>query len=299
MRKLFLFVIATILIAPNAWAVGSVTDDTWTCPNGYTVCSAYIHCCVPPGKQCNAENCRSSGTILPTKCPDECQNIGTWTNTTDGTNRQVMCMDPYSESAYCSYRCRRNYYVAGYLPTIVGSGDGSEIFSCVACPANATCEDQTAIGPNCNSGYYRHAVLCRKPGSPSTSISTYRTYECLPCPSGASCDGGSDKPVCDENTELMPLGGTEIPLCTDYRQSTTDSDGCGVTYSCHACPTFIGMWPGETLLDTHLPGITGAPGSTLVENSDGITSCYAITGASVMDENGMFEVVYNYCKYQE
>ncbi len=292
MRKLFLFVIATILIAPNAWAVGSVTDDTWTCPNGYTVCSAYLHCCVPPGKQCNAKNCRSSGTILPTKCPDECQNIGTWTNTTDGTNRQVMCMDPYSESAYCSYRCRRNYYVAEYLPTVVGSRE--EIFSCVACPANATCEDQTAYGPNCNSGYYRHAVLCRKPGSPSTSISTYRTYECLPCPSGASCDGGSDKPVCDENTVEV-----DIPLCTDYRQSTTDSDGCGVTYSCHTCPTFSGMWPGETRLNMHLPGITGAPGSALVENSDGITSCYAIRGASVMDENGMFEVVKNYCKYQE
>ena len=199
----------------------------------------------------------------------------------------------------CNYRCKKNYYAAEYRPTVVGSGDLNTIYSCVACPANATCEDQTAIGPNCNSGYYRHALLCKRPGSTGISLSSYRTYECLPCPSGASCDGGSDKPVCDENTELMPIAGTEIPVCTDYRQSTTDSDGCGVTYSCHSCPTFIGMWPGETLMDTHLPGITGALGSALVENSDGITSCYAMTGASVLDENGMFEVVYNYCTYQE
>ena len=288
MRKLFLFVIATILIAPNAWAlsteIGACVNPTWT--------HCWNNCCAPTSAQC-MEYCASPLTGcegLP------CENVVAWTNVNDGTNRQFVCNITDKK---CNYRCKENYYVAGYLPTIVGSGDGSEIFSCVACPANATCEDQTAYGPNCNSGYYRHAVLCRKPGSPSTSISTYRTYECLPCPSGASCDGGSDKPVCDENTELMPIGGTEIPLCTDYRQSTTDSDGCGVTYSCHACPTFIGMWPGETLLDTHLPGITGAPGSALVENSDGITSCYAIRGASVLDETGMFEVVRDYCKYQE
>jgi hypothetical protein len=59
------------------------------------------------------------------------------------------------------------------------------------------------------------------------------------------------------------------------------------------------MWPGDTHANLHLPGITGAFGSTLVENSDGITSCYAIRGASVMDETGMFEVVRDYCKYQE
>lgn len=288
MRKLFLFAIAAILIAPNAWAltteVGSCVSPLWVQCNP--------RCCAPTSSQC-AQYCGVGITI----CADlPCENVGVWTNVNDGTNRQFVCNITDKK---CNYRCKENYYVAGYLPTIVGSGDGSEIFSCVACPANATCEDQTAIGPNCNSGYYRHAVLCRKPGSPSTSISTYRTYECLPCPRGASCDGGSDKPVCDENTELMPIGGIEIPLCTDYRQSTTDSDGCGVTYSCHACPTFNGKWPGETLLDTHLPGITGAPGSALVENSDGITSCYAIRGASVLDETGMFEVVRDYCKYQE
>ena len=288
MRKLFLFAIAAILIAPNAWAltteVGSCVSPLWVQCNP--------RCCAPTSSQC-AQYCGVGITI----CADlPCENVGVWTNVNDGTNRQFVCNITDKK---CNYRCKENYYVAGYLPTIVGSGDGSEIFSCVACPANATCEDQTAIGPNCNSGYYRHAVLCRKPGSPSTSISTYRTYECLPCPRGASCDGGSDKPVCDENTELMPIGGIEIPLCTDYRQSTTDSDGCGVTYSCHACPTFNGKWPGETLLDTHLPGLTGAPGSALVENSDGITSCYAIRGASVLDETGMFEVVRDYCKYQE
>ena len=283
MRKLFLFVIATILIAPNAWAL---TTEVIKCANpSWVQCNA--RCCAPTSGQC-AEYC-GVGVIICADLP--CENVGVWTNVNDGTNRQFVCNITDKK---CNYRCEENYYVAGYLPTIVGSGDGSEIFSCAACPANATCEDQTAIGPNCNSGYYRHAVLCRKPGSPSTSISTYRTYECLPCPSGASCDGGSDKPVCDENTVEV-----DIPLCTDYRQSTTDSDGCGVTYSCHSCPTFSGMWPGETHLDIHLPGITGALGSTLVENSDGITSCYAITGASVMDENGMFEVVYNYCKYQE
>lgn len=293
MRKLFLFVIATILIAPNAWAlsteIGACVNPSWV--------QCHPRCCAPTSARC-AEYC---GASLPPACEglSQCEGITAWTNMTDGTNRQVVCMNPFSESAYCSYRCKENYYVAGYLPTIVGSGDGSEIFSCVACPANATCEDQTAIGPNCNSGYYRHAVLCRKPGSPSTSISTYRTYECLPCPSGASCDGGSDKPVCDENTMFMTISGRDEPVCTDYRQSTTDSDGCGVTYSCHTCPTFSGFWPGETRPSTHLPGITGFPGSTLVENSDGITSCYAITGATVMDETGMFEVVQDYCKYQE
>jgi|GEM_PF-4728089 len=288
MRKLFLFVIATILIAPNAWAlsteIGACVNPTWT--------HCWNNCCAPTLSQC-AQYCGVGITI----CADlPCENVGVWTNVNDGTNRQFVCNITDKK---CNYRCKENYYVAGYLPTIVGSGDGSEIFSCVACPANATCEDQTAYGPNCNSGYYRHAVLCRKPGSPSTSISTYRTYECLPCPSGASCDGGSDKPVCDENTELMPIAGIEISVCTDYRQSTTDSDGCGVTYSCHTCPTFSGMWPGDTHANLHLPGITGAFGSTLVENSDGITSCYAIRGASVMDETGMFEVVRDYCKYQE
>ena len=291
MRKLFLFVIATILIAPNAWAFSTEVE---VCVNpSWVQCNP--SCCAPTSAQC-AEYC---GSVLPDVCEDlPCENVRVWTNANDGTNRQFVCNSTDDE---CNYRCKKNYYAAEYRPTVVGSGDDPEIYSCVACPANATCEDQTAIGPNCNSGYYRHAVLCKKPGSSGTGIMfwSYHTYECLPCPSGASCDGGSDKPVCDANTELMPLGGTEIPLCTDYRQSTTDSDGCGVTYSCHACPTFNGKWPGETLLDTHLPGITGAPGSALVENSDGITSCYAITGASVLDENGMFEVVYNYCKYQE
>ena len=277
-------------------------DAMAACASNQRWCSFYANpggkgCCIPVTEQCGPDSCPEISPI--TGCEGlPCENVGVWTNVNDGTNRQFVCNITDDE---CNYRCKKNYYAAEYRPAVVGSGDDSEIFSCVACPANATCEDQTAIGPNCNSGYYRHALLCKKPGSSGTGVMfwSYRTYECLPCPSGASCDGGSDKPVCDENTELMPLGGTEIPLCTDYRQSTTDSDGCGITYSCHACPTFIGMWPGETLLDTHLPGITGAPGSALVENSDGITSCYAIKGASVMDENGMFEVVYNYCEYQE
>ena len=148
MRKLFLFVIATILIAPNSHAA------TGDCPGTQQWCSLSAWgeegCCIPRTEHCGPNSCK---TIAPiTGCEGlPCENVVAWTNANDGTNRQFVCNITDDE---CNYRCEENYYVAEYRPTVVGSGDDPEIYSCVACPANATCEDQTAIGPNCNSGYY-------------------------------------------------------------------------------------------------------------------------------------------------
>ena len=154
MKKLILFAIFAVLIAPNAWALST---DLYACVNpSWVPCNE--RCCAPTLGQC-AQYCGGGITI----CADlPCENVGAWTNVNDGTNRQFVCNIADKE---CNYRCPEGYYPSDYNYgfVVVGSGATQTITAineCRKCPTSilgatvATCPGGESL-PICQEDTYR------------------------------------------------------------------------------------------------------------------------------------------------
>lgn len=162
MRKLFLFVIATILIAPNAWAfsteVGVCLNPSWT--------HCWDNCCAPTSAQCFTY----CGGVMPVACAGlDCAGVSVWTSDPSNSNREHRCQ---ASTNTCEYRCKTSDGVSRYAQQ---EGSGSNL-RCAQCPDNCNCDGTFTVTGKKN--YYPERLPMQMQGVGTVYIAT-----CSACPS--------------------------------------------------------------------------------------------------------------------
>ena len=162
MRKLFLFAITAILIAPNAWAFST---EVGACVNpGWTHC--WNNCCAPTSGQCFTY----CGTVIPVACAGlDCAGVSVWTSDPSNSNREHRCQ---ASTNTCEYRCKTSDGVSRYAQQ---EGSGSNL-RCAQCPDNCNCDGTFTVTGKKN--YYPERLPMQMQG-----VGTVYIAVCPSCPS--------------------------------------------------------------------------------------------------------------------
>ena len=199
MRKLFLFVIATILIAPNAWAfsteVGTCVNASWTWCWG--------NCCAPTSAQCMTY----CSEVIPVACAGlDCAGVSVWTTDPSNSSREHRCQ---ASTNTCEYRCKTSDGVSRYAQQ---EGSGSNL-RCAQCPDNCNCDGTFTVTGKKN--YYPERLPMTMQGVGTVYIAT-----CSACPS---------------YNYLIPVmtGGQQQGWMTGFASGETDSSAVESITECY------------------------------------------------------------------